>query len=90
MTPLQLRQKIKSGHIRVFGDLFKYITVSEMCDILDRSATHIKTIKADPIKMSMGDYFKIVEYISDGQAKSDRTDYREKVYELVGGDGVDN
>jgi hypothetical protein len=88
MTPLQLRQKIKSGHIRVFGDLFKYLTVSEMCDILDRSATHIKTIQADPIKMSMGDYFKLVEYISDGQAKSDKVDYRDKVYELVG-DGVD-
>lgn len=88
MTPLLLRQKIKSGHIRVFGDLFKYITVSEMCVILDRSATHIRTIQANPLKMSMGDYFKIVEYISEGQAKSDKTDYREKVYELVGGDGV--
>jgi hypothetical protein len=88
MNPLTIRQKIKSGHIRVFGDLFKYITVSEMCVILDRSAKHIKTIQADPLKMSMGDYFKIVEYISDGQAKSDKTDYREKVYELVG-DGVD-
>lgn len=59
-----------------------------MCVILDRSATHIRTIQANPLKMSMGDYFKIVEYISEGQAKSDKTDYREKVYELVGGDGV--
>jgi hypothetical protein len=89
MTPLTIRQKIKSGHIRVFGDLFKYITVSEMCDILDRSATHVKTIRADPVKMYMDDYFKLVDYISDGQAKSDRVDYREKVYELVGEDVID-
>jgi hypothetical protein len=89
MNPLTIRQKIKSGHIRVFGDLFKYITVSEMGRILERSDTHIKTIRANPIKMSMGDYFKLVDYISDGQAKSDKVDYREKVYELVGGDVID-
>lgn len=63
MTPLQLRQLIRSGHIKTFEDLITHTSVNAIAQAIGRSVTHIQTIRKDYGKLTLGDWHGLSEWL---------------------------
>lgn len=63
MNTYLIKQKILSGKIKVWADVYKYTTLTEMSDAFGRSNTHWKNVQHDPLAMSLQDMFKIIEVL---------------------------
>lgn len=63
MTPLQIRQLIRSGHIKTFEDLISYTSVAFIAKAINRSPKHIETIRKDYSKLTLGDWHGLSEWI---------------------------
>lgn len=71
-----IRQLILSGKIKVWSDVYRYTTLTEMSEAFGRSNTHWRNVKDDPLSMSLQDMFKIIEVLKIT---------RNQFYGLVGG-----
>jgi hypothetical protein len=57
------KKMIASGQIKVFNDLFVYVTVAEVARGMKRSPKHIETLRANPLKVTLGDIYNLSEAI---------------------------
>lgn len=57
------KKLIASGQIKVFDDLFVYVSVAEVARGMKRSPKHIETLRVNPLKVTMGDIYNLSEAI---------------------------
>lgn len=63
MNTKLIRDKIKSGEIKSWPDVYGYTNPKEMAQAFGRSERHWKYVKDKPYELSLGDVFKIIEVL---------------------------
>lgn len=58
-----IKQKIVSGDIKSWPDVYRYTTAYQMAKVLGRSENHWKHVKNDPMLMSIGDMMAFISAV---------------------------
>jgi hypothetical protein len=77
MNTKLIRDKIRSGEIKSWPDVYGYCSLKEMSEAFGRSVQHWKYVKDKPYELSLGDVFRIIEVLQIT---------RGQFLELVGGE----
>jgi hypothetical protein len=61
-----IKPLIQDGTIRVFGDILKHATVTEVAEAMECSPKHVKYVQENPEKIRLGELIKLSEAIGIG------------------------
>ena len=76
MNTSLIKSHIVSGKIKVWSDVYRYTTLTEMSEAFGRTEGHWHYVQYDPTAMQLQDMFKIIEVLRIT---------RKQFYGLVGG-----